>query len=129
VIDAARSAFLLMSVTGSLLLAACSGQNAEPGIGASSAAAPTEPTETSSGSTARQTGGAVTKPSVRRLPWTGEVVVSRTLGQGIVIRDSATGGRRFFLADESAGECLNFLDANPKPSHEAFDAACPGKTR
>jgi hypothetical protein len=46
-----------------------------------------------------------------------------------VIRDKATAGRRFFLTDESAGECLNFLAANPKPSRVDFDAACPGGTR
>jgi hypothetical protein len=47
--------------------------------------------------------------------------------EGIVIRDKRTGGSRFFLADMEAGECLDFLRANPQPSQEAFAAACPGE--
>jgi hypothetical protein len=57
----------------------------------------------------------------------GQVTIRRTSAQGIVIRDKRTGGTRFFLAGEQAGECLDFLRVNPQPTREAFAAACPGE--
>jgi hypothetical protein len=68
-----------------------------------------------------------TSATVQELPWVGEVVIRRSSGKGIVIRDKATGGSRFFLSDEEAGECLSFLDANPNPSRKSMEAACPGQ--
>jgi hypothetical protein len=62
-----------------------------------------------------------------RFPGVGLVVILRTSGNGLVIRDKQTGGNRFSLAEEQAGECLDFLRANPKPTREAFAAACPGE--
>jgi hypothetical protein len=59
----------------------------------------------------------------------GEVVISRTSEHGIVIRDKATHGSRFFLSDIAAGECLSFLEANPEPSRQALESACPGNAR
>jgi hypothetical protein len=61
------------------------------------------------------------------LPGIGVLTIRRTSAEGIVIRDKRTGGSRFFLAGIQAGECLDFLRANPQPSQEAFAAACPGE--
>lgn len=61
------------------------------------------------------------------VPGIGVLSIRRTSAEGIVIRDERTGGRRFFLTDIGAGECLDFLRANPQPSQEAFSAACPGE--
>jgi hypothetical protein len=68
-----------------------------------------------------------TSATVQELPWVGEVVIRHSSGKGIVIRDKATGGSRFFLSDEEAGECLSFLDANPNPSRKSMEAACSGQ--
>ena len=68
------------------------------------------------------------RASVRDLPWVGRVVIASTTEQGLTIRDRATGGRKFFLSDIQAGECLDFLRANPAPTRQAMQAACPGRT-
>jgi hypothetical protein len=61
------------------------------------------------------------------IPGIGVLAIRRNSAEGIVIRDKRTGGNRFLLADEQAGECLDFLRANPQPTREAFAAACPGE--
>jgi hypothetical protein len=64
---------------------------------------------------------------VRNLPSVGEVVVRQEPQQGTVIRDRATGGKRFFLSGTQAGECLSFLKANPGAAARDVHAACPGQ--
>jgi hypothetical protein len=63
----------------------------------------------------------------RTLPSVGEVVVQEEPDQGTVIRDRATGGKRFFLSGIQAGECLSFLKANPGAAAKDVRAACPGQ--
>jgi hypothetical protein len=55
------------------------------------------------------------------------VIVRRETRDGIVIRDRATGGKRFFLTGIQAGECLSYLKANPNASESDVRAACPGE--
>ncbi len=57
----------------------------------------------------------------------GDVIVSPATREGTVIRDRATHGRRFFLADIQASECLSYLKANPTAPARDARAACPGK--
>jgi hypothetical protein len=64
---------------------------------------------------------------VLRLPSVGEVVVRREPRQGIVLRDEATHGKRFFLSAIQAGECLSYLKANPSAAESDVRAACPGE--
>ena len=61
------------------------------------------------------------------IPGIDALMIQRSSAEGLVIRDKRTGGSRFYLADGQAGECLDFLRANPQPSHEDFAAACPGE--
>jgi hypothetical protein len=68
-----------------------------------------------------------TTGSVRRLPSVGDVVVRQEPRQGIVIRDRATHGKRFFLSGMQAGECLSYLKANPGALAKDVRAACPGE--
>lgn len=56
----------------------------------------------------------------------GIVVVTRGR-YGVVIYDRETQGRRFTLSGFQAGECLNFLRANPRASEHDVRAACPGE--
>jgi hypothetical protein len=63
----------------------------------------------------------------RELPSVGQLVIVRTKAHGLTIRDRATDGRKFFLSEEQAGECLDFLRANPAPTQQAIEAACPGR--
>jgi hypothetical protein len=65
--------------------------------------------------------------SARTLPSVGEVIIQKEPDQGNVIRDRATGGKRFFLSGIQAGECLSFLNANPRASAKDVRAACPGE--
>jgi hypothetical protein len=65
--------------------------------------------------------------AVLRLPSVGEVVVRREPRQGIVLRDKATHGKRFFLSTIQAGECLSYLKANPTAAESDVRAACPGE--
>jgi hypothetical protein len=65
--------------------------------------------------------------TVLRLPSVGEVVVRREPREGIVLRDQATHGKRFFLSAIQAGECLSYLKANPNASESDVRAACPGE--
>jgi hypothetical protein len=55
------------------------------------------------------------------------VIVGRKARKGIVIRDRATGGKRFYLTGMQAGECLSYLRANPSASAKDVRAACPGE--
>jgi hypothetical protein len=66
---------------------------------------------------------------VLRLPSVGDVVVRREPRQGIVLRDQATHGKRFFLSAMQAGECLSYLKANPTAGERDVRAACPGERR
>jgi hypothetical protein len=105
------------------LLAGCSGDGPEPSSYLSTTSAPTESSDTSHGpssSTIRHT-----VATVQKLPWVGEVVISRSAEKGIVIRDRATAGSGFFLSGVLAGECLSFLEANPGASQQAVESACP----
>jgi hypothetical protein len=56
-----------------------------------------------------------------------DVIVRREVREGIVIRDRATRGKRFFLTGIQAGECLSYLKANPNASVSDVRAACPGE--
>jgi hypothetical protein len=102
-------------VTGVLLVcavSACSGDGRSSSPSSESTAAATaQPTATTS----------------RTLPSVGEVVVQKEPHQGNVIRDRATGGKRFFLSGIQAGECLSFLRANPGAAGKDVRAACPGE--
>jgi hypothetical protein len=125
VIETTLKSAVLSIIAGGLLLAGCSGEHTD----SSSRSATSSTTLESAHRTATSSVGEGTvgiSPTVRSLPAIGAVVISRTSGQGIVIRDKATNGRRFFLADEQAGECLSFLESNPDPSRQAVRAACPG---
>jgi hypothetical protein len=115
--------FSLILATG-FLMAGCSGRGSEPSSHLSTTSASAESPDTSHGSSSTIQH---TVASVQELPWVGEVVISRSAEQGIVIRDRVTAGTRFFLSDELAGECLNFLEANPDPSQQAVESACPGE--
>jgi hypothetical protein len=107
------------------LCAACLDAGRESSSSPSPASASVDSTGTSSRSISPTTQGAIgTSATVQELPWVGEVVITHSAGKGIVIRDRATGGSRFFLSDEEAGECLSFLDANPRPSRNSMEAAC-----
>lgn len=55
------------------------------------------------------------------------VIVRREARKGIVLRDRATGGKRFYLTGMQAGECLSYLKANPSASAKDVRAACPGE--
>jgi hypothetical protein len=66
---------------------------------------------------------------VLRLPSVGEVVVRREPRKGIVLRDQATHGKRFFLSAIQAGECLSYLKANPSAAASDVRAACPGERK
>jgi hypothetical protein len=55
------------------------------------------------------------------------VIVRQEPRQGIVIRDRATRGKRFFLSGTQAGECLSYLRANPGAPAKDVRAACPGE--
>jgi hypothetical protein len=55
------------------------------------------------------------------------VIVRREGREGIVIRDRATHGKRFFLTGIQAGECVSYLKANPNASESDVRAACPGE--
>jgi hypothetical protein len=68
----------------------------------------------------------VTKGHVRTLPSVGEVIVRQEPRQGMVIRDRATHGKRFFLSGIQAGECLSYLRANPGAPAKDVRAVCPG---
>ena len=107
----------LVAIFSTCVLTGCLGQSGESS---------SPPSTSSASSTTRDANGA--SPLVRKLPWVGEVVITHTSEQGIVIRDRATGGSRFFISAEQAGECLNFLDANPNPTRHSMAAACPGYT-
>jgi hypothetical protein len=65
--------------------------------------------------------------AVLRLPSVGDVVVRRESRKGIVLRDEATHGKRFFLSSIQAGECLSYLKANPSAAESDVRAACPGE--
>jgi hypothetical protein len=67
--------------------------------------------------------------AVLRLPSVGAVVVRREPRQGIVLRDQATHGKRFFLSAIQAGECLSYLKANPSAAESDVRAACPGELK
>jgi hypothetical protein len=108
---------LVVAIFSTCVLTGCLGQSGESS---------SPPSTSSSSSTTQDAIGA--SPLVRKLPWVGEVVITRTSEQGIVIRDRATGGSRFFISAEQAGECLNFLNANPNPTRQSMAAACPGDT-
>jgi photosystem II stability/assembly factor-like uncharacterized protein len=64
---------------------------------------------------------------VQRLASIGDVIVRREGRKGVVIRDRATRGKRFFLTGMQAGECLSYLKANPGASAKDVRAACPGE--
>ena len=127
-IETALKSALSSIVAAGLLLVGCSGGQQDT----SSRSATSSTTLASTDATATSAVGedsTGTSPAVQDLPVVGEVVISRTSEHGIVIRDKATNGRRFFLADEQAGECLSFLQSNPGPSRQAVRAACPGRKR
>jgi hypothetical protein len=46
-----------------------------------------------------------------------------------VLRDEATHGKRFFLSEIQAGECLSYLKANPSAAESDVRAACPGERK
>jgi hypothetical protein len=75
------------------------------------------------------TGVSAKTRAVLRLPSVGDVVVRRDPRQGIVLRDEATHGKRFFLSAIQAGECLSYLKANPSASESDVRAACPGERK
>jgi hypothetical protein len=130
VIRAAVKAILpaLVAIFCVWLFAACLDAGSESSSSPSTSSANVDSTGTSSPSILSTTQDAIgTSATVQELPWVGEVVITHSSGKGIVIRDKATGGSRFFLSDEEAGECLNFLDANPNPSRYSMEAACSGK--
>jgi hypothetical protein len=101
------------------VLARCSFHDTSPPVATTS-----EGRSSASVPGASTTGGAA---ATMTLSGIGLVTIRGTSAQGIVIRDKRTGGTRFFLAGEQAGECLDFLRANPQPTREAFAAACPGE--
>jgi predicted extracellular nuclease len=119
---------LALAIFSGWLLAACLDARTESSSSTSTSSANTDSRGTSSRSTLSTTQDVIgTSATVQELPWVGEVVIRRSSGKGIVIRDKATGGSRFFLSDEEAGECLSFLDANPNPSRKSMEAACSGQ--
>jgi hypothetical protein len=123
--DAKRKPIFPLLFALGILLGGCSGDGPEPSSHLSTTSGPTESSDTSHGpssSTIRHT-----VATVQKLPWIGEVVISRSAERGIVIRDRTTAGSSFFLSDELAGECLSFLEANPGASRQAVESACPGK--
>jgi hypothetical protein len=126
VTDAKRKAILPLVLVASLLPVSCSGGESSR-VGTTSA--PTDSPDTSGASISSTAQDGVGTTHVRKLPWLGEVVISRTSEHGIVIRDKATHGSRFALSGEAAGECLSFLEANPEPSRQALESACPGNAR
>jgi hypothetical protein len=103
-----------------IVLARCSFHETSPSIATTSEGG----SSASSPSRASTTGGPAAPINV---PGIGVLTIRRTAAEGIVIRDKRTGGSRFYLADGQAGECLDFLRANPQPSQEDFAAACPGE--
>jgi hypothetical protein len=110
------------------LFAACLDAGSESSSSPSTSSANVDSTGTSSPSSLSTTQDAIgTSATVQEFPWVGEVVIMHSSGRGVVIRDKATGGSRFFLSDEEAGECLSFLDANPNPSRNSMEAACSGQ--
>jgi hypothetical protein len=116
------------------VLARCSFHDTSPPVattseGRSSASVPRASTTDGAAMTTSIPGGSTTggPAATMNLSGIGLVTIRGTSAQGIVIRDKRTGGTRFFLAGEQAGECLDFLRANPQPTREAFAAACPGE--
>ena len=109
-----RPAVILVAATVACGLSACSGAGGKSSATSSAHDSPTAAAASSS--------------RVRPLPDVGSIVIAHGR-QGLVIRDRATHGRRFYLSGAQAGECLNFLAANPAASPRDVRAACPGETR
>jgi hypothetical protein len=121
VVVAKRIVILLLIAVLGVFLARCSVHETSSPMATTSE---TGSSATSFPSSAATTDGPAT---TMNLPEIGLVTIRGTSAQGIVIRDKRTGGTRFFLVGVEAGECLDFLRANPEPTREAFAAACPGE--
>jgi hypothetical protein len=106
------SAGVVVSVVLACAVSACAG-------GSSTSSSP-RATETGAGASAA-TG------HIRRLPSVGDLIVRSEPREGTVIRDRATHGKRFFLTEIQASECLSYLKANPAALAMDVRAACPGK--
>jgi hypothetical protein len=123
---AKRNSIFPLVLMASLLQVSCSASESSR---VATTSAPTESPDTSHASISSTVQDAVGTTRVRKLPWLGEVVISRTSEHGIVIRDKASHGGRFVLSGQAAGECLSFLEANPEPSRQDLESACPGNAR
>jgi hypothetical protein len=120
---AKRKSIFPLVLVASLLPVSCSASESSR---VATTSAPTESPDTTRASSPSTVQDSVGTTGVRKLPWLGEVVIIRTSEHGIVIRDKATHGSRFVLSGVAAGECLSFLEANPEPSRQALESACPG---